>query len=460
MPVQDYGGHLDGPEQYFDFGDPYVDGLPIDVLNNILLRQSPLPYSTIPVWQYGAPETQIVTPSEWDDISWNPPQVPGGGTFMDDPDPNAAPKPTWESIVETYREDVMTTGANRLEVHLSKALRYARRDFLLSEDLGGTPVHLGSGLDNMSSLTQIVARSEDAGETLSKVIMRTEDGDSTIDIWSQSELSDWLGRIGERANVVEGARNKVRASIQPQIDAIRDPMGGLAEGSTDRERLDAREAAWGRATMTIWEDAYSMFQSQAGAMLLAPEELPTDLRTLKKVYAERIEAASTGHQKYIKGALTQQSIDNWAPCVEVDDALQEVASRASMACLNVLRATTAQDATDEYDAGIASIQTVVPLDVPIWVVDSQDYHNPATLELSGQEVVVRARHPRGGMLVEGNVLIEADNEEGVVFAIPSDNSAAYEATLSIPEDATEGRTWTLTARNICGPSKMVLTLTP
>ncbi|MDE0714883.1 MAG: hypothetical protein OXI10_08470, partial [Gammaproteobacteria bacterium] len=220
-------------------------------------------------------------------------------------DPNAMAKPTYEELqaaIALLNMQDEYYELRRDHNHETEADAVKRRitDKALLDVLGGL-TYVGDGLDHMTGLLQMVEQATMAGAALPLIELRDENH-NLKKYHLQSQLRKLLVRTSERENVVECCHNRV---IKPIIDKWK-----AAEDETREwpDRLD---------DMNDYADLVENYETLLKAEMerFDPDELPEDLPELREKYIEMLEGVATGHQQWVKGALTQQAIDNWAACV-------------------------------------------------------------------------------------------------------------------------------------------------
>ena len=408
-------------------------------------------------------------------------------------DPAAMKKPTWQELVDTVtlldQQDEYYQ-LRREHDHETEADAVKRRitDKALLDVLGGL-TYVGDGLDHMTGLLQMVEQATMAGAALPLIELRDENH-NLKKYHLQSQLRKLLVRTSERENVVECCHNRV---IKPIIDKWK-----AAEDETRKwpDRLD---------NMNDYADLVENYETLLKAEMerFDPDELPEDLPELREKYIEMLEGVATGHQQWVKGALTQQAIDNWAACVEVDQALQEISlecAAGSIAIANVRdriwkkvsgkwevanprtgrvdhegddeptadigsegehyrQINTGQDiAKAAYEKAVQAIRAVSPINVP-----------EITYAVSGRKVTIRAEHPDTDPPIRGQVTIDSSgigstdgsNIVGKINAVtvgPSRESDPIISRYEFADDYGGKIRIKLTARNVCGPAEIVLNL--
>lgn len=420
-----------------------------------------LPHDSIPGID-DSTEFVIINAEKWESVAWNPPE----GSPFTEIDAEASPKPVWQEIVHWHFLSVLGLHENEeAEKRRSWTIRQARDSLLAKTFLGSDAVHTGAGLQHMPALISM-GGNWSAGNMHERVVLRREENHESVVLWKQSEVADFVDALAKKTNQIESARNRIRQKVEAYVATLSDTNGGLDEAATDDEKIQARMAALEKLETLIDEDTLPA-SIEAEMVRLQSETEPADLSTLRAVLCERMEAAATGRQKHIKGAVTQQAIDNWAQCVGIDDALQEVSKQCALACIEIQRSASNSDAQAAYDAGVAAINAVTPVHTPVWTVtvNGVDADYPAghadPVAVEGSTVTVRARHP-AGETIDGKVVLTSLSSDPVTVAEVSDGDANAHACSFTIDTPVAGETVKvfLTARNLCGPSELELHLTP
>ncbi len=318
-------------------------------------------------------------------------------------------------------------------------------------------------------------------------------------------------------NAAESAGKVLTARIRSAIAALPDVSGPPAPMEQRERELDAWDQSYGELSdMTDPANADRFF---AAEMPKWGEDapLPLDLPTLREVLTERLEAAATGRQKALKGGLSQQVVDLWAACGDMDDALQEVALECTRGTIAIRRAEDdiwvrvdgawvliddpvnlpddddiAHEGDDPPDSAIgadrdhyrqltgiprakaafgaakAKIEAVQAANIPIWRVGAKEYRNPnATHTVPGRAVTVDleqpARVPESAVIHLSRVEY-ADGSDAptryVKFGQHPGQLAWHRAAIKLPATETRPVTVHLFGNNDCGDTKLTIVVTP
>lgn len=406
------------------------------------------------------------TQQQWESIQWNPPTHfhlfhRNWGLWYDKLDPNADPKPTWETMVE----------ANKLQQIFNKTENNSR---LLNENnyrsdlsdasvlnIDGNTFFVGEGLTAMASLAHMVEHANTAGVHLPKITMR--DGDhAEVNIFTQNEVRKILSETAQRENIIESAHNIIINRYNNFIAVAQD------ESETTENRFTAFTQ-----TKNIVDNYNDLLDKEIENF--DPNTLPTDLPSRKAVYIERVEAAANSRIKWFKGVLTQQGQDLDPSCDDEANAIRKVVVASRNGSLAIRDAETIAEAKTAYDDTLTKINTVEVLNTPLWSIGETDYPaNPVeVINYSGPSLTIKAKHPVALQEnpditnVSVRLLSAAKRvEDGPAEAVPvttTSMSDAFKATTVTytPTGLTSGDTvdFKLEARNLCGPSKIQVALT-
>ena len=446
-----------------------------------------------------------ITKADWDGYQWNPPDRKEAGRIYETADPDASPKPSWDDFIAWVEENDIWKLKHPADRDASEA------SYVLAEltdetalDVGDQELHVGGGLSHMVGLIQMAGDADTAGVSLPAVVLR-DSANKPKKVHRQSEVREILRLLSGRENAFESAHN----SLRERYDA-------LAARRDDFSLSDAERLKAGREARDMMANYKALLVAEVATF--DPDALPDDLPTLKAVLVERLEAATTGRQKSLKGALTQQAIDNWAACVDLDEALQEVAKQCVLGGIAIERcedtiwkraagawavATEAADLTAEpdhegdeapdatigadgdtylqtgtgiaaakaaFDAAVAEIEVVTPMNVPEWSVDGAEAEGPTpAAAVDKRTATVIARNPNDeieGSAVIGLYTASYADGSGPVFGIGfrrlevQGEPDAHAVFVQLPGSVTKAVRMTIFAKNLCGPSSLELTLTP
>lgn len=341
----------------------------------------------------------------------------------------------------------------------TRAIRALSHEYAMDEDIGAVAAagHLSSAATHAGKNLPTIA-----GSVLDKP------HENLHTFYTLAELDDFFENLSRAENVVAIARSLV---VKKFHGAIKSAERWLADDDEYGNTVGNGILEFMLKEIT---DAGSSPEAQYAALVdaqmdearLIAASLPTDFPTLQAVLCERMEAAATGRQKHLKGAITQQAIDNWAQCAGIDTALQEVSKQCAIACIAIQRATDAAAAQAAFDAGVKAIEAVTAVHTPVWEIDGTGYEaNPASpVAISKGSVNVTAKHPDGQM-IDGDVVVAFVSTKpirvlrgglGTLTPVSADGGVV---AIKDPKPG-ETVTVTATARSLCGPSSVEVALTP
>ncbi|MDE0522608.1 MAG: hypothetical protein OXH79_11695 [Boseongicola sp.] len=399
------------------------------------------------------------TKSEWDAVPWGA-KIGGWMIFEGNfkfvgPasgfDVSTLPlKPSWSALWAKLRPYILERYTSQI-FSLQYDMHNLRDDVALAGVvLPGLPaVHVGDGIEHMPALIHAVSASDNAGGEYEPAFLRTSDKGDDVPLWTKGQAHSLLGQLTSQTNEAESAYNVVRKKYDQLFAPIRDERGGLAGSPTADEVFAAREAALARLLSFIDLPNLTREFEAARAKFAG---LPSDLPTLKAVLTERLEAAATGQQKRIKGALSQQAIDNWAACVEIDQALREVALECAVGAQRVGNASDATTAQVEFSAAVRAVEAVSPVNIP-----------EVTHAIAGRRVTIRAVNPTADPAIRGPVTVlstsvastDGSTITGKVTAsdgLPVKDSDPRLSHWDFADDYGGKVRIAVEVRNVCGPA--------
>ena len=474
------------------------------------------PHDWNPAWNRDPRESHVrlipfpgeITEETWNAHGYNPPAHMSEWFPEADERENVRPKPTWAEIIIAFRDSKLKSASAILELYKDQIDEH--RKAVTDEtalEIGAKLVHIGDGINHMTGLMHMNEQGTAAGRSVPRVTMRLSSGEG-VTLYSQRAIGAVLDRAADRENAVESAHNVLMGRYLAQA-AIRD--------DTDRS-LDDREAAEkiARAIILNYESRLRVEVEN-----YKRTGLPDDLPTLKEVLIERLESVATGHQKHLKGALSQQAIDNWAACVDMDAALTEVAKRCVLGVMDIealedaiwlktggawarvtnLAALPASEEHEGDEAPAASlgsdgeyyrqrtglrdavlvfglhkerIESVTAANIPTWTVTPHASQNHIehthgdTAKLSNvRKCIVDCKQIAG---VEGRVvqrIPQARYADGSPAPLKMrtlkrtpGHSTGHSAVIELAAGETKPVTVAFTGRNLCGPSSIKVTLVP
>ena len=391
-----------------------------------------------------------MTEEVWDRIEWNPYRI---GIDQWATDSSADPKPTWNELVSYMRTWQLNDRVEKEHRNsaVSNRIKIAR-DVQLSgptaHPLHTDGIHSGEGLTHMPALIHLSSRATLAGDTHSRMVMRAAD-QSLVEMWTNDHRDALLLAESERTNLVESARNVIASLLEPDRVLFMDETKPEAD----------RQAALDRVLAALEPATLDASMAKVMASLADKTALPKDLSTAKTVLLERIEAATMAKIKDMRGVVSQQGIDRRAACDDAENAEKKVSQAAGIAAVVIEAAETIEAAQTAFDAGVAEIKRVVPLNVPEWQYPVGTPLQGDTLTVWAKTCSLKAVQPDGvpGIVAAGALLVPNDDgsrSPGSVRVSRASNDVDIELT------GHEGgvATFQLTARNICGPASTLKVL--
>ncbi len=311
-------------------------------------------------------------------------------------------------------------------------------------------VHTGAGLDRMPAAIQLMDASARAGAHHPKMVMRNA-GDEEVDLWTEEHKAELVGALAHRTNVVESAKNILRAKYRMLGGKMREWPEGVP---TDAELEETRPL---RDKLIAMLQPGALEKEFRDTMAAVSDEaaLPADLATLREILTERIEAAAMKRVKEIKGAKTQQGVDVPATCLDMASALEEVSQKCALGVQAVDDAADVAAAKAAFNAAKVKIEAVTPLNVPEWESDEATD--------AGHVVTVKAKHP-AEQAIAGRVTLTvwggADGDGKSLFLAPRvtrpGGGAAVIWQAKLPSGVVYPVKLRFAARNLCGPSNFAL----
>lgn len=393
-------------------------------------------------------------------------------------------KPTWDVILQGNEE------ANLEEVEYKKSLTenalagktitggYGYKSLpktireKLSDgqtvDVDGVETHVHGGVDRMTGLISMVEDSNESGEVIPLVVMRDENN-NTIEIHTQEEIRPILNAVRQRKNIVESAHNKIMYRYQ-KIANRRDVH--TADYGQQGDSLDKLNAA--NEAIELLNNYQSLLEEEIRNY--NENALPDDLNKLKMIYQERIEAQALGHTKKVRGVLTQQGIDLPPSCTDEANALQKVSVESVKGHITVDLATTNEEATTAYNNAISAIDSIWPLNTPLWKIEGTSYvaRPSVAVALTESSITIEAFHPPVLDAANNDDLVKvkiASQAQKIVNDVPgpvglsltsrtAENPKGSKVTYT-PQGVQSGDLvrFIFTGRNLCGPSEITVNLT-
>ena len=390
----------------------------------------------------------LFSKEQWENYPWNPP--PGHSVA----DPDADPKPIWETLVVYHNEFFALPRAIEKAKSMvnGRGLEFIRNSIADTDHLAhdGNEVFVHGGIDRMTGLLQMVENSNESGKPIPYIRMRDE-GNQPVNIHTQNKMRPLLDALAHRKNVVESAHNKVMQDYQA-IASIRDD-----ETKTLDERLTA-----GNNAITFLENYRTHLQTAIDAY--DPATLPTDLDELRDYYIENLEAVALARQRWFRGVLTEQGQKIATSCADEETSLRNVAAAERAASVAVFGKDTAAEMKTEYDKGVAAINDVHPIRAPEFLLGATPLGSrPDDQQLSVTSVTVRADHPIGSPLSDNVSLRPSLSQNGKKLAsrrgltverVQTGTQAGVAITFDTAIWAGQTVDVEFVARSMCGPSML------
>ena len=313
--------------------------------------------------------------------------------------------------------------------------------------VGARTIHVGDGLDQMTSLLQMVEHANEAGAKIPKIVMRDADN-RIVAHWRQSEIREILEAVAARENIVENAHNAVMADYHAET-RIRD------DETLD---LEERESAAERAALIAQE-----YEGYLQAYIIAhdPDELPDDLEERKDKLSEHLEADALAHVKMIRGALTRQRLSLPAACDDMANAEKKVAREQMFGQLQIMRSASNGDADREYKIAKSKIASVKAAKVPEFTPtggDSSIPSNRITFKLNSLNLTVRQEEVEG--LPFGRVAVSSGVDSLSHGGIRTVQKTDNQIDMVLSRHGEHTARFAFIARNLCGFNRLEVHLQP
>ncbi|MYA87286.1 MAG: hypothetical protein F4X97_02320 [Boseongicola sp. SB0662_bin_57] len=370
---------------------------------------------------------------------------------------NLGPKPTWNEVWDLLREANVRDWIYRLPG--VQQLVDDSRDSMANSPvaLPGLPqLHVGGGMEHMPAMIHAVSASDLAGAEFTPAVLRTADKAGQAPIWTRQAAHVLLGKLTSQTNVAESAYNMVRIQYDRLVAPVLHPAAGLPGNPSNAEVLAAREQALQKVFDFVSPERLgAAFEAAIGAL----SRLPDDLPTLRGVLIERIEAAAMRRVKEIKGAKTQQGVDVPPACLDMARALEEVSQACAIGIQKIDAAADATATKAAFDAGVATINAVTPLNVPE-LFDASDAEVAGDVTVTQSTPVKLIAKQPAGKDIAGVVSVAARArvfKPGAFVAVTSEindsgDFAQLVILLSPPEAEDETLDYDVVVRNLCGPA--------
>ena len=346
----------------------------------------------------------------------------------------------------------------------------------------GAAVDIGKGMDHLTTMLHHMFEATSAGKRWPVAIMHDVDG-GLVTMHTGKEAAELISPAAKQKNRASNAANIVRAKIYGLRATALDPDGGLAASATEDEKLTAREAA-ATAMMKIVPDAPDTdrgtlpeeFRKALAEVDRMEDEPPEgDLPRAKHFLVTRLESAATAKLEELTGAESQNGIDLHPACQSEGDAMTDVAEAKKIGQIRIERAGTVEKAKEAAKKGEEAINAVSALRTPIFerLASTNVYEaiNTAAVTFKEKTVTIRARHPNwrdSSHRIPGEVSLFGHPETGEdgtipagvygIYTAPETPSELGEMDVALTVPAGTKATFKLTARSVCGPSFLTVTL--
>ncbi|MCY4470296.1 MAG: hypothetical protein OXC08_16400 [Thiotrichales bacterium] len=395
----------------------------------------------------------------WEAHQWTPPGFAPDQGF----DPEADPKPTWEQLVRGYRlykiqDATSRTGEGEVSGKVDKLANapVRHRHAVASVDVGG-------GIDHMTAMLHHAQEATAAGRKWPVAVMRDTTGE-LLAMHTVTEAGELLGPTAAQKNRASSAGNMVRADLEKLRAVALDPNGRLPESTPEEVKLAAREVASAKYQAML-KDLTPHFETALNrvdrlneiAAASIPDTYP--LARLKAILVADLESVATAKIKDILNAAEQQGMDLAGSCRDQSDALEAVSRLKQQHQILIERADDHADAKSKFAAAEKAIKAIRVERTPQWYGNRgaliEDEHSS-----TAESVFIQARSP-----VDDKVSV-AVRVLGIDDATPPNPHASARTAKSgdnmniflgiIEGDA--AAKFELRARNVCGPSTLIVTV--
>ena len=416
----------------------------------------------------GYPTDLVFNQERWDNYQWNPPG--SNPRHFPEPDPNASPKPSWETVKKWVQEyeirRPVREGAHRPKIGISLFTK------ILAEESHDHPDHetnidVGKGIESMPAISYLIDQSNQAGNILPKMVL-IDESNTNLELWTEGQVRHLLDGIAYRRNRAESARNIVRKNLVGMIEKINNADADLAERKklskmlSDLDYLHSYNSEKDRqkgisAARELFKDALKEVDDSF-------EQFPEDdLELARDVARGRVEAVSNAHVEHLKNAVTQQGMDLPESCVDQQTAVVKVGNLAQRYKLEIEMADTVERAKAIYLTAQEAVENVTVLNTPIYALINFNEIEADTVRLvadSAGKAKIIAKHPRTTPPIEGIISVrpipvDVPSNGGVSTSLKRDESSFTHAEIEFTNTSSDDHFWQIVARNICGPSRIL-----
>ena len=355
-------------------------------------------------------------------------------------------QPSWEEVIEWEKLHDLFRRADYYNFYNNPARIKARYLEAAEAHIASGLVHSGSGLGHMAGLLQMVEQATIAGSLLPQIHLQNKEG-GTHRIQTQSLVREVLNRVAENENKIESCHNLIMGIHKHKT----------ATWQNKDLPIEAREQAADEAK-SILENYEELLKTEIEKY--DPAALPTDLKTLKEVLIEHIEAHALEKVKDLKGVKTQQGADLPASCLDSENAIRKVAELVYKASSIIDLAKTNQAAISNRDLYKDKIDKVSPLNTPLLihvrsgqddVVVDKTGAEPYTLE--AESAIFKIENPHK---VASHVQYSVIHEE--LSTIEEIGRLSSSVSFRLSRGSLAKVEFGIKARNICGPHRYKVVL--
>ena len=398
------------------------------------------------------------TEQQWEDF----PYETAGGEFQE-PDPDADPKPTWETILRAARlQYLQNTGETYFDLSPYVAVS---ANAAVSHRHAGAPVDVGGGMDHLTAILLHAQEAKAAGRKWPLVIMRDTSGE-LLTLHTEREGSEVLNPTAAQKNRASNAGNMVRAELEKLRAVALDPNGKLRPDAPEEAKLGAREVA-AEKFQAMLKDLTPHFETalaRVDRLDASPEALPATypLERVKEILIDEWEDAVNDKLADILNIAAQKGMDLPGSCDDQSAALTAVSRTKQEHQILIARADDHDDAKLKLREALAALKAITPGNTPHWYGDGGGRITDGTLAIAGSSGFIQARSPLEGKVSGTATVIAFDdatpaNPNAVArLAKTGDNLSFF---LGVTEGTAPAK-FEIEARSICGPSRIIVTLTP
>ena len=414
-----------------------------------------------------------LTEDSWENFSWIPLDTRWFYNNEHDGDQTGiSPKPTWKQMCD-YLNEVQVENHIRSTDYYSHLAGGFHAD-VLSAESHDHPSHeknidVGAGIKSLPGIAYLVDQSNQAGQILPRMTLKSNDGESVLHLWSESQVRNLLNGVAYRRNRAESARNIVDLKIKKMRKDALDRAIPLAQRVVLANKIVqidlyaatlARSSAPHEDTVKVMEELFKDALKEVDDSFNA---LPDDLELAKDRLAAWIEAVSNAHIEHLKNSATQQGMDLPESCVDQRTAVRKVGTLAQHYKLEVEAADSVARGKAIYLTAKESIENVTVLNTPIYALINFNEIEADTVRLvadSAGKAKIIAKHPRTTPPIEGIISVrpipvDVPSNGGVSTSIKRTEGEFTHTEIEFTNTSSDDHFWQIIARNICGPSRIL-----